>query len=287
MARYALPLCLLAGLLLAEGETPEARSFPTRLRKGDRYTGSNTIRLQMKTLVRQGQRETETSESTQRTERFVDVVERASENGTLEIERTYNMLYQKVRLPDSPRPEIHQSPLQGRTVKIRERRRRRTVVLKGGGTIDVVTRKTAGFELDWRDIFPDDPVRPGDAWEADAQALGMRLAPYLDAGNRSKMKVRYEEIGEHEGRRVAKFYVDWEVTGMRDQHLYTKILLSGDVIYDLDYGRVTEVDLVGTMLVTGAIMGGTTPRIVKGNGTLEVRTQIHPAPAPQAAAPGD
>lgn len=287
MLRHALPLCLLAALI-ASAEGPAPRKFVTQVRTGDRYTGSNTVTLRMTTKVRQGDRESETEEKMQRTERFLDRVVRAGEGGALEIERTYNMLYAKVTAPDTSRPEIFQNPLQGQTVTIRERRRRRDIKLDdSSGVIDVITRKTVGFELDWRDLFPDDPVAPGDTWEADAQALSQRLGAFLDAGNRGTMKVRFEEIEERKGRRLAKFYVDWTVKGMRDQHLFTKIVLAGDVVYDLDYHRVTEVDLIGNMIVTGAIMGGTTPRIIKGNGSLEVKCQIKPAPAVEASAPGD
>jgi len=160
-------------------------------------------------------------------------------------------------------------------VQLIERNRRRDVKVKGGGTVDQVVKRTAGLELDWRDIFPNDPVSAGDAWDADSSALARRIAPYLDIGNRSKMRVRLEEFAKADGRDVAKLYVDWEVEGMRDRHLFTKLMLSGDVFFDLDLGRVTHVDLVGNLIVRGAVIlrgGGT--RIVKGVGPVTLQTSV-------------
>ncbi len=290
MIRRILPLFVMASIPLLgraqeqpPAEKPAAQPEPRRIRcgfrVGERLTGTNAISYRIETTVRQGQAETKSSESVQRTERFVDVVARAGENGVLEINRTYLKQYTKVRSSENDRPVTLQSPVQGCTVQIEEKRRRREVTMQGQA-VDNFVRRTVGIEIDWRDIFPDEPVAPGDAaWEADSGALARRLAAYLDCGTHSKMRVRYEEDTVREGAKVAKLYIDWTIEGMRDKHLFTKVALAGDVYYDFALERVVSVDLVGTMIVRGAIVGEGAPRIVKGEGPVLFKSSLKPSPA--------
>jgi len=269
-----------------EEAKPRAQELRTVLRAGQRYTASNTVSYTVTTTVRQGTRTEESTESVQRTERFVDLVVRAGVNGVLEIDRTYLRLYTKAR-DENGRPNVYQSPMQGRRVKITENRRRREVEAAGRGAVDPAVRRTAGLELDWRDAFPTDPVAPGDAWEADASALGRRLAAYLDCGNRTKMKVRFEEIVQKEQSRLAKLYCDLLLEGMRDRNLFTKVVLAGDVYFDLDLQRVVEVDMTGTMSVGGAIIDDGAPRIVKGEGPVSLKSSLKFTALEAAVAAGD
>jgi len=295
MIRRILPLFLMACIPLlgrAEEEPapanpapqPEPRRIRCGFRVGERLTGTNAISYRIETIVRQGQTETKSSESVQRTERFVDVVARAGENGVIEINRTYLKQYTKARNSETDRPVTFQSPVQGRTVQIEEKRRRREVSMQGQA-VDNFVRRTVGIEIDWRDIFPDEPVAPGDAaWDADSGALARRLAAYLDCGTQSKMRVRYEEDTVRDGAKVAKLYVDWTIEGMRDKHLFTKVALAGDVYYDFALERVVSVDLAGTMIVRGAIVGDGPPRIVKGEGPVLYKGTLKPSPAEIEAA---
>ena len=173
--------------------------------------------------------------------------------------------------------------MQGRSVVITESRRRRQVVMVGRGTVDSRVRRVAGMELDWRDIFPEAPVAPGDSWSADVSSLARRLAAYLRCGTRSRMKVRYEEDVIREGSRQAKLYVDWIVEGMRDRHLYTKVTLAGDVYYDFAERRIVHVDVGGSMIVRGAFVGKGHPRIVKGEGPVSIQTTVARVPVQAAA----
>ena len=256
---------------------PGAIAFETHLRRGQRYTGSNTVSYTVTMTTRQGQQETAETESVERTERFVDQVQRAETHGVLEIERTYTKLFTKARKGDETRPDVYQSPLQGQKVEIKEREHRRDAKLNGRGTIDQLVRRTIGMEIDWRDIFPEDPVRPGDSWDSDAGALARALGAYLNCGTRSQMRVRFEEISERAGARQAKLYVDWSVEGMRDKHLFTKVTLAGDVYFDLALQRVVAVDLTGSMIVRGAIIGNGAPKIIKGEGQVLVKSSLKPA----------
>jgi hypothetical protein len=287
IATVLLVLGFAAGAQDAPKRAPERHVLRPRLLVGHRYTGSNTITYKVTTKVREGDRETASTEEVTRTERFLDHVIRAGDNGVLEIEREYQKLYTKVR-DENDRPVVQQNPLQGRTVQLIERSRRRDVKVRGGGTVDQVVKRTAGLELDWRDIFSNEPVAAGDAWDADSAALARRIAPYLNIGNRSKMRVRLEEFAREEGRELAKLYVDWEVEGMRDRHLFTKLTLSGDVYFDLDLGRVTHVDLVGKLIVRGAVIlrgGGT--RIVKGVGPVTLQSTVRETEVVASAVPED
>ncbi len=298
MIRRILPLFALASiplLGLAEEQPspvkpavqPEPRRIRCGFRTGDRLTGTNTISYRIETTVRQGQTETKSSESVQRTERFVDVVGRSGENGVIEIARTYLKQYTKARTSETDRPVTFQSPVQGRTVQIEEKRRRREVTMQGQ-PVDSFVRRTAGIEIDWRDIFPDEPVAPGDAaWEADSGAIARRLAAYLDCGTHSKMRVRYEEDTVRDGAKVAKLYIDWTLEGMRDKHLFTKVDLAGEVYYDFALERVVSVDLAGTMIVRGAIVGDGAPRIVKGEGPVLYKSTLKPSPADIEASASD
>lgn len=243
------------------------------LQAGARYAGSNTVSYTIRTIVRQGDHTTTSSESAQRTERFVDDVVRASENGVIEIKRNYLRVYTKMRDSEG-RANVRRSPMQGRSVVISESRRRRQIVMVGRGTVDSRLRRVAGMELDWRDIFPEKPVGPGDSWSADVSSLARRLAAYLRCGTRSEMKVRYEEDVMREGSRQAKLYVDWTIEGMRDRHLYTKVTLAGEVYYDFAERRIVHVDVGGSMIVRGAFVGKGHPRIVKGEGPVNIQTTI-------------
>jgi hypothetical protein len=133
------------------------------------------------------------------------------------------------------------------------------------------------MEIDWRDIFPDHPVSPGDAWDADAGALSRALSAYLNCGTRPSMRVRFEEIVEKNGTKHAKLYVDWTIEGMRDKNLFTKVSLAGDVLFDLSLQRVVAVDLTGTMIVRGAVIGNGAPRIVKGEGQVLLKSSLRTA----------
>ena len=88
---------------------------------------------------------------------------------------------------------------------------------------------------------------------------------------------------ENVSRKVAKLYVDWSIQGMRDRHLFTKVDLAGDVYFDLEMRRVTEVDLIGRMVVRGAIVDEGPPRIVKGEGAVTLKSQIRGASVEAAA----
>ena len=280
---------LLLGLLVPAHADPEPKAKKVKktrmrvwLRAGARYAGSNTVSYTIRTTVRQGERTTSSTESAQRTERFVDDVVRANESGVIEVKRNYLRVYTKMRDSEG-HANVRRSPMQGRSVVITESRRRRQVVMVGRGTVDTRVRRVAGMELDWRDIFPEAPVAPGDSWSADVSSLARRLAAYLRCGTRSRMKVRYEEDVIREGSRQAKLYVDWTVEGMRDRHLYTKVTLAGDVFLDMQRRRVDFVDLTGSMIVRGAVIANGKPRIVKGEGQVVVKTTIKPARVEAAA----
>ena len=263
---------------------PKRRRFRVRLRPGARYTGSNTVSYMIRTTVRQGQKTEVTVEAVQRTERFLDRIVRAGENGIIEIRRDYLRLYTKMRDSEKGRPAVHRSPMQGKSVIIRENARRREVRMAGRGAVDPVVRRIVGMEMDWRDIFPEGPIRVGDSWEGDGTALGQRLAVYLTTGQRSKMRVRYEEDIDRDGVKQAKFYVDWTLEGMRDRKLYTKVVLAGDVYYDFKMQRIVKVDMGGTVIVRGAVVGEGHPRIIKGQGPVTLKTIISLAPDVQPAA---
>jgi hypothetical protein len=289
MSRALAALCLIALLAPASaepGDKVKKVRLRTRLHPGERYLGSNTVSFTLKTAVRQGDRVTHSNESVQRTERFVDKVVRAGENGITEIHRDYTRFYTKARDSEGGRPTVHRSPMQGRSVVLLENQRRREVKLEGRGALDPIVRRIAGMELDWRDLFNEDAIGPGDVWEADVTALARRLAAYLRCGTRSKMRVRYEENVEVDGVRLAKFYLDWTLEGMRDRRLYTKVVVAGDLYFDLEMERVVLVDLGGSIVVRGALIGEGPPRIVKGEGKVTVHTSIKRAPV-QAAPKGD
>lgn len=286
MSRTLLALAVLMAPLAAQGIEPEERPVPTdpgailldtQLRRGQRYTGSNTVSYSLTVTTRQGQRETQETESVERTERFVDLVQRSETHGVLEIERTYTKLFTKERSGEDARPDVYQSPLKGQTVEIKERGHRREVRLPGKGSVEQLVRRTAGMEIDWRDILREDPVRPGDTWDGDAGALSRALAAYLNCGTRTAMRVRFEEIVERGGAKLAKLYVDWTVEGMRDKNLFTKVALAGDVYFDLELRRVVGVDLTGTMILRGAIIGTGAPRIIKGEGQVLVKSSVRTA----------
>jgi hypothetical protein len=250
-----------------------------RLRRGQRFLGSNTVAYSVTTNFRQSDKSWSTSESVQVTERFRDKILRSGSHGILELERVYMLHYTKQRASKQERPHVEQSALQGEKVVIRERRRRREVKLEGAGAVDPIVRATVGIEIDWRDVFPDDAVGPGDSWKADATALSRRLAAYLDSGHRAKMQVRFEEIVDGQ----AKLYVDWTLEGMRDRNLFTKVTLAGDVFFDLELERVVNVDLAGNIVVRGAIIGEGQPRIVKGEGQVSLKTTVKTAPVEASA----
>ena len=276
-------LCLLACAVGAD-EAPKKRLLKFKIRVGDRVTGTNSISVDMTTSVRVGDEEKRSSEFIQRTEKFVDVVKEAGELGVIEIERKYLTRYEKVRSEKLGRPEVIRSPLSGRTVIIREKGRRREVLCKDVENLDAVSRRTIGIEMDWRDILSDDPVAPGDSWKADSAALARRLAVHLDCGTRTKMDVRYEADVEYEGAMCAKFYIDWNLEGMRDRNLFTKVVLAGDVYFDLEMNRFVEIDLTGRLLVRGAIITKKgAPRIIKGAGPVSVKSTLRAAPVQAAA----
>jgi len=286
MSRSLLLLPLLVSFAAAQGIEVEKVPAPkepggilleTQLRRGQRFTGANTVTYTLTMKTRQGQQETQETESVERTERFVDQVQRSETHGVLEIDRTYTRLFAKARNGDETRPDVYQSPLQGQEVEIKERGHRRELKVVGKGTIEPLVRRTAGMEIDWRDIFLEDPVRPGDSWDADAGALSRALGAYLNCGTRPTMRVRFEEVVEKGGSKQAKLYVDWTLEGMRDKNLYTKVTLAGDVYFDLSLQRVVGVDLTGTMIVRGAIISNGVPRIIKGEGQIIVKSSLRTA----------
>lgn len=255
-----------------------------KLKSGARYQGSNTVAFKLKTEVRRGQVKQESTESVERTERFRDHVTRASERGPVEIERMYLKLFTKVRSTENDRPDVDQSPLQGRTVTIVEKRRSRRIRGDGSVTIPPIVRKSVGLEMDWRDILPRDPVHIGDVWEADAEMIARRLAVYLESGSRSQMIVTFEGIDRSEGRERAKFYVDWKIDGMRNRQLFTKIRMAGDVFFDLELQRFTFIDISGQFGVQGAIVvTGRAPEIIKAEGKVSYKSTLSEVPIAAAA----
>ncbi|MHC4450240.1 MAG: hypothetical protein ACYS0E_08905 [Planctomycetota bacterium] len=255
-----------------------------RLKSGARYVGSNTVSFNLKTEVRRGQVKQESTESVERTERFRDHVKRASERGPVEIERFYQKLFTKVRSTENERPDVDQSPLQGRTVTIVEKRRSRRIRGDGTMTIPPIVRKSVGLEMDWRDILPRDPVHIGDKWEADAEMIARRLAVYLESGSRSNMFVTFEGIDRSEGRERAKFYVDWKIDGMRNRQLFTKIRMAGDVFFDLEMQRFTFIDMAGQFAVQGAIVvAGRAPEIIKAEGKVSYKSTLREVPIAAAS----
>ncbi|MHC4134562.1 MAG: hypothetical protein ACYTDU_04820 [Planctomycetota bacterium] len=279
MPRRLCVLCLVGLMASSSAGDKTRRVLQMKLRRGQRFLGTNTVSYSVTTKFRQGDKNWSTSESVQVTERFKDKVLRSGTRGLLEVERSYLLHYTKHRASEQDRPHVEQSALQGRKVVLRERRRRREVKLDGPGAVDPIVRNTAGIEIDWRDIFPDDAVAPGDTWTADAVALSRRLAAYLDSGKRGKMQVRFEEVVDGQ----AKFYVDWTLEGMRNRNLFTKVTLAGDVFFDLKLKRVVNVDLTGNIVVRGAIIGEGQPRIVKGEGKVSLKTTVKVAPVEASA----
>jgi len=278
-------LCILCLVGLLTSSSAGDKTEPTthvlqmKLHRGQRFLGSNTVSYSVTTTFRQADKNWSTSESVQVTERFIDKILRSGTHGILELEREYLVHYTKQRASAQERPHVEQSALQGEKVILRERRRRREVKLDGAGAVDPIVRATAGIEIDWRDIFPDEAVTPGDVWKADATALSRRLAAYLNSGHRAKMQVRFEEVIDGQ----AKLYVDWTLEGMRDRNLFTKVTLAGDVFFDFALQRVVRVDLAGNIVVRGAIIGEGQPRIVKGEGQVSLKTTIKVAPVEAAA----
>jgi hypothetical protein len=274
---------LLLLVLAASGEDEPRRLLKARVRAGDRYSATSIISYELTLHETRGDVKRSTSESVQRTERFVDVVHRAGERSGFEIERTFLKLYTKVRTPGEEKARVVRSPLTGRTVLLREKRRRLEAKLKGPGTIESGVRRTLGMEFDWRDILPDQPVRPGDAWKAEAGPLSQKLAAYLKTGQRYGMRVRYEENTVFQGARCARLYVDWNVEGMRDRNLFAKVTLAGDIHLDLEDQRFLSIDLAGSVVVRGAVIGDGPARIVNGQGAVHLKTTILPTRVQPAA----
>ena len=266
-----------------EAEPVEPVTLAAKLETGQRYTGSNVVIYELEMTVREGRKSSKTKESVKRTERFVDRVLRAGSNGVIEIERSYLKLFSTVMNSSLERKIVQKSPLKGRVVKIKEQRRNRILALEGRGGIDSLVRRTAGIEIDWRDAMPDEPVRPGDEWTPDVSALTRRFAAYLNCGTRGKMRVRYEGDIDVKGHRMAKLYVDWTIQGMRDRHLFTKVVVAGDVLFDREIQRVVDVDLSGSMIVRGAIILEEGSKIFKGEGPVSLRMQLR-APKVEASA---
>jgi len=243
--------------------------------EGARYIGSNSVAFTLRKGVRSGpKKEVVTHESVERTERFRDTVKRYSGRGMLEIEREYQRLFTKVRASDRARPDVEQSPLQGAKVTITEKRRRRSIRAGKGVSVPGFVRKTVGMEIDWRDILPRESVAVGDIWDADCESVARRMAPYLDSGSRSRMKVRFEGVDVVEGRRIARLYVDWEINGMRDKQLYTKAVLAGDLRFDLEMQRFVLIDVAGSFSVTGAIIGEGKIKIIQAKGKVSLKSTL-------------
>lgn len=280
MARVCVALLLSAWLA---GAGDGKRVLKARFRPGDRVSVSTLVSYDLATTSTQGQKVTTVSESVQRTERFVDTYVESPENGALVVERTYTKLFTKLRAGDQDRPTVVQSPLSGKSVRIEEQGRRRLVTVQGRDAVDDLLRRTAGIEIDWRDILPDDPVAPGDVWEADAAALVKRLDAYLSTNQRGKMRVHFEAVVRHQDAECAKLYVEWDLEGMRDRNLSTRVVLAGNAYFDLAAQRFVEIDLAGTQVVRGAILATDPPRILKGEGPISLRIAVRPAPVEAAA----
>ena len=157
---------------------------------------------------------------------------------------------------------------------ITERLRRRSVRAAKGLKIPSFVRKTIGIEIDWRDVLPREPVAVGDAWEADAEAFARRLAPYLDSGSHVRMIIRFESIVVRDGARCANFYVDLTIDGMRDRQLFTKAQMAGDALFDMDLKRFILIDLTGSFVVRGAILGEGAPRIIQSEGKSAFKSTL-------------
>ena len=256
------------------------------LARGKRFIGSNTVSFDIKHTVRTGNNKKEVShESVERTERFRDHIKSSSSRGPVEIERQYQRLFTKVRNSERGRPDVDQNPLQGHTVIITERRRSRSIRATKGLAIPPFVRKTVGIEIDWRDVLPRERVQVGDAWEADAEAFARRLAPYLDSGSRARMIVRFESIEIRDGARCAKFYVDLTIDGMRDRQLFTKAQLAGDAIFDMSLKRFVMIDLAGSFIVRGAILGKGLPKIIQAEGKASYKSALREVRVSAAAPP--
>ncbi|MEM8884096.1 MAG: hypothetical protein AAGD14_08520 [Planctomycetota bacterium] len=290
-------LLLCSATLLQADDAPKAASEPAaakkkkpkqytlrqEIRSGDRFIGSNTIKFDLKTTYKLGNKERKTYEQVERTERFRDVVKQASARGPMEIQRTYQKKYTKVRDDDRGRAQIDRSPLQGHELTIKENLRSRRVRSKLPFTIPPLVRKSIGVEMDWRDILPREPIQVGDRWQADAESIAARLAPYFDSGNRSKMIVTFEAIEKVEGVERAKFYVDWKFEGMRDRELFAKVRLAGDLYFDLEMKRFTLIDLAGTIKLEGVRMGKAHHEIVIGTGEASYKSSVQRAAVAAAA----
>lgn len=289
VARFLLLLVFVPVLapVTSAQDKPEKTYLLRQVLKPDaRYVGSNTVSFDLRTEVRRGKVTRVSSESVERTERFRDWVKRASDRGPVEIERQYQKLFTKVRSSEKERPDVDQSPLQGRTVMITEKRRSRRIKGDGKLTIPPLVRKSVGLEMDWRDILPREPVRVGDVWEAEAETIARRLAVYLESGSRTKMIVTFEGIDVAEGRERAKFYVDWQIDGMRDRQLFTKIRMAGDVYFDLGMQRFTLIDLAGQFGVQGAIVSdGKAVEIIKAEGKVSYKSTLVEMPVEASAPP--
>ena len=94
----ALPLILVlaAGAAAGPAAEPEPKVLRVRLKAGDRYTRANTISYRLTLTETSGTRKKTTTESVQRTERFVDSVRSAGERSGFVLDRTYLKLYTKV-----------------------------------------------------------------------------------------------------------------------------------------------------------------------------------------------
>jgi len=263
---------------------PKTYRLRQMLHAGTTFVGSNTVAFDLKTTVKRNGKVTKTRESVERTERFRDHIKTASERGPLMIERMYQKLFTKVRVSGKDRPDVDQSPLQGRTVIISERARNRRVRSQDNMNIPTIVRKSIGVEMDWRDILPRDPVQVGDKWEADAERLAHRIAVYLDSGTRSIMKVTFESLDVRDGRRCAKLYVDWKIEGMRNRKLFTKVRFAGDVLFDLDMKRFVSVDLSGQFSVQGATISPGSTEIVKAEGSVVYKSTLRQVLVAAAAA---
>jgi len=253
------------------------------LARGKRFIGSNTVSFNVKHTVRTGNKKEESEESVERTERFRDHIKSSSSRGPVEIERQYQRLFTKVRDSERGRPDVDQNPLQGRTVFITERRRSRSIRAEKGLPVPTFVRKTVGIEIDWRDVLPRERVQVGDVWEADAEAFARRLAPYLDSGTRVRMIVRFESIEIRDGARCAKFYVDMTIDGMRDRQLFTKAQLAGDAIFDMNLKRFVMIDLAGSFIVRGAILGKGLAKIIQAEGKASYKSTLREVQVSAAA----
>jgi hypothetical protein len=70
---------------------------------------------------------------------------------------------------------------------------------------------------------------------------------------------------------------------MRDRELFTKAVMAGDAYFDLDLGRFVLIDIAGSFVVRGAIMGAGNPQIILSEGKVAYKSTLREEPVAAAA----